>query len=221
MAPTTQAPAANMVEAALKANNLEALAVLGERMHAKTGGNAGSDAVEALFAAPAAAIRSIGRLLEEKVMDALQSIADGDAAAGEAEEAEEGEEGSAGAGGSVGNAAARAEHRALCHRALAAAAVVTRRTLEHGGAAAPAALKPAATLLHDMVLLAPEFPTPTQDAVAAMCEFWWHSEKPAREELVAKTTPYLVVLALTTVGEAVQLESTSPAACESANPVLP
>jgi len=41
------------------------------------------------------------------------------------------------------NARARAEHNKLGHRALAAAAVVTRRALEHGGVAAPAALKPA------------------------------------------------------------------------------
>ena len=166
----------NVVEAALKAKDLEELAVLGERMSAKTG-NAGNDAVEALVASPVATIRGMGRLLEAKALEALQSIADGDAA---------------------DNEAARAEHKALCHRALASAAVVTRRTLEHGGVAAPAALKPAATLLHDMILLAPEFPTHTQDAVASMCEHWWHSEKPGREELVTKTTPYLVVLALTT-----------------------
>jgi hypothetical protein len=49
-----------------------------------------------------------------------------------------------------------------------------------------------------MVLLAPEFPTPVQDAVAAMCEAWWHADKPGREELVTKTAPYLVLLALGT-----------------------
>lgn len=169
---TTTTATTNMVEAALKADDLDALVTLGDRLSAKTG-NAGADAVEAIVASSAAVVRSIGRLLEAKALDVLQTIAEAGDAANE-------------------------DDKTLCQRALAAMAAVTRRVLEHGGVAAPAALKPVATLLHDMVLLAPEFPTVTQDAVAAMCEAWWHAEKPGREEIVTKTAPYLVVLALTT-----------------------
>jgi condensin-2 complex subunit G2 len=194
--PSLAVTAVNVVEAALKSPGMEELAALGERMSAKSG-HAGSDAVEALAAAPVAVVRSIALLLQAKAAEALQIITDGD----DGDDGDDGEaamaEGDDGAAAAVA-AALSADRRALCHRALAAAAVVVRRVLEHCGDATPAVLLPAATLLHDTVLLASAFPAPAQDAVAVMCEAWWHSEKPGRENLVTKTAPYLVFLALST-----------------------
>ena len=169
------------VDAALRSKSLEPLVELGDRLASKVG-NLANDAVEALVAAPVVTVRAFGRLLESRALEVLDALdsdppdptfapADPDAVA----------------------------HLAnLRHRALAAAAVLVRRALDHCGAAAPDAFRPAAVLLHDRVLLSVpgRFPHGVVDAVSAACEHWWLSEKPGRELLVPKTISHLVVQAL-------------------------
>ena len=168
------------MDAALRSKSLEPLVELGDRLASKVG-NLANDAVEALVAAPVVTVRAFGRLLDlARSRYSTRSTptprptfapADPDAVA----------------------------HLAnLRHRALAAAAVLVRRALDHCGAAAPDAFRPAAVLLHDRVLLSVpgRFPHGVVDAVSAACEHWWLSEKPGRELLVPKTISHLVVQAL-------------------------